>query len=241
MHIRLVITISLIPIPLRIAALTEERNRLFAYPVEQLAEIIRDVGFRCTGCAKCCTRTFNGHVFLLDRDVPVVREIDPSALQPAPAPEFCDQNGTFYVSSYALKAKADADGSCWFLENGRCRIYDRRFTICRIYPYMLHREPGEDGKTDWRQIAGLDKHGEYGSVIPASDCLDAARETKEYENAFLSQEIAFLECIEEHFSRHKLRHVQKVYDDRMRAFARGTPITVMVYFDGQLEKHRITP
>jgi len=240
MHIRLVITISLVPIPLRIAALTQERNSLFGYPTERLADVIKDVGFRCTNCTKCCTRAFNGHVFLLDRDVTAVREIDPAALEPAPDPEFCDQNGMFYVSGYALRAKADDVGSCWFLENGRCRIYDRRFAICRIYPYMLHREPGEDGKVDWRQIAGLDKHGEYGAVIPAAGCLAIARETKEYENAFLTQEIGFLECINEHFTRHQLRHVQKVYDDRMRAFARGTPITVMVYYDGQLEKHRIT-
>ena len=37
-----------------------------------------------------------------------------------------------------------------------------------------------------------------------------ARETKEYENAFLTQEIQFLEFMQEYFNRHRLRHVQKV-------------------------------
>jgi Fe-S-cluster containining protein len=235
-----VVVVSLTPIPLRIAALVQERNSLFEYSVEHLAGVIKEIGFACTCCAKCCTRSFNGHVFLLDRDVTAVRAIDPAALEPAPAPEFCDQNGTFYVSGYALRIRDDNEGSCYFLENGRCRIYDRRFSICRIYPYMLHREPDEFGKVDWRQFAGLELHGEYHKEIPDDECLSIARETKEYENAFLTQEIHFLEFIQDHFTRNRLRHVQKVYDDRLRQFMKGSGITVMVYYDGGLEEHRIT-
>jgi Fe-S-cluster containining protein len=234
-----VIPVSLTPIPFRIAALTQERNSLFEYPVERLAGVIKDIGFRCTSCAKCCTRAFNGHVFLLDRDVTAVLAIDPAALEPAPAPEFCDQNGIFYVSGYALRTQDDDNGSCWFLKNGRCRIYDRRFTICRIYPYMLHREPDEHRNIDWRQFSGLDQHGEYGAVISADESLDRARETKEYENAFLTHEIQFLEFMQEYFSSHRLRHVQKVYDDQLRRFNQGDEITVMVYYEGLLEKHHI--
>ncbi len=233
------ITVSLVPIPLRITALVQEQNSLLEYPVERLASIIRDIRFRCTGCAKCCTRAFNGHVFLLDKDVRAVRKIDPDAIEPAPDPEFCDQNGTFYVSGYALKEKGDREGSCWFLENGRCRIYDSRFAICRIYPYMLHREPDESGRVDWRQISGLDQHGAYDREIPEEEALAAARETKEFENAFLAHEIAFLEFIREYFAENGLRHVQKVYDDRMRAFTKGFPIRVMVFSDGRLEEHTL--
>lgn len=233
------IIVSLVPIPYRIAALTAEKHALFEYPSKRLAGIIRDVHFRCTCCAKCCTRAFNGHVFLLDRDVRAVREIDPTALEPAPDPEFCDQNGIFYVSGYALRVKGDAEGSCWFLENGRCRIYDRRFSICRIYPYMLHREPDERGKVDWRQISGLNNHGEYNAEISEEESQAIARETMEYEEAFLAHQIAFLECIQEWFGRHKLRHVQKIYDEKMRQYRKGTPITVMAYYDGTLEKHRL--
>jgi len=234
-----VIAVSLVPIPFRITALVQEQKSLLEYPSEKLAGIIHDIRFRCTSCAKCCTRAFNGHVFLLDKDVGIVRKIDPDAIEPAPDPEFCDQNGTFYVSGYALHAKDDETGSCWFLENGRCRIYDNRFSICRIYPYMLHREPDETGKVDWRQISGLDLHGAYDQEIPETDALVIARETKEFENAFLAQEIAFLEFIEEYFSQNHLRHVQKIYDDRMRAFAKGYPIRIMVFCDGALEEHTI--
>jgi uncharacterized protein len=168
-----------------------------------------------------------------------VRTIDPDALEPAPDPEFCDQNGTFYVSGYALKARDDEPGSCWFLENGRCRIYKNRFSICRIYPYMLHREPDVYGQVDWRQVSGIDEHGEYGQVIPEEEAAEIARETKEFENAFLTHEIAFLECIQGWFQKHKLRHVQKIYDDRMRGFKHGEPIRVMVFYDGRFEEHLV--
>jgi len=234
-----VIFISLVPVPYRIAALTQEEHALFEYPIERLVGIIKDVGFRCNACAKCCTRAFNGHVFLLDRDVTTVCGIDPLALEPAPNPEFCDQNGIFYVSGYAIRVKDDKNWSCWFLENGRCRIYDRRFAICRIYPYMLHREPDDRGKVDWRQISGLDQHGEYDAKITDEECLAIARETMEYEHAFLAHQIAFLECIQEEFTRKNLRHVQKIYDDRMRQYRKGEPITVMVYTEGQLKKYRL--
>jgi uncharacterized protein len=234
-----VVIVSLTPIPFRIAALTQERNSLYEYPVERLAGIIRDIGFRCTSCAKCCTRGFNGHVFLLDRDVAAVRAIEPMALEPAPGPEFCDQNGIFYVSGYALRIQEDDKGSCWFLNNGRCRIYNRRFAICRIYPYMLHREPDEDGIVDWRQFAGLEQHGEYDATIPDEESLTIARETKEYENAFLTQEIRFLEYIQDYFTHNKLRHVQKIYDDRLREFRKGREITIRVFFADHLEEQRI--
>jgi uncharacterized protein len=166
-----------------------------------------------------------------------MKEIDPTALEPAPRPEFCDQNGIFYVSGYAIAAKDDQEGSCYFLSDGRCRIYERRFSICRIYPFMLHREPDINGNVDWRQISGLDEHGEYHYDVSDEECQSIARETKEYENAFLTQEISFLEFMQDYFMRNNLRHVQKVYDDRMRRFMKGEPITVMVYYNGQLEEH----
>jgi uncharacterized protein len=219
--------------------LVQERNSLFEYPLERLAGIIRDIRFRCTSCAKCCTRSFNGHVFLLDRDVKVVRALEPEALEPAPGPEFCDQNGIFYVSGYALRVQEDDAGSCWFLKNGRCRIYDQRFAICRIYPYMLHRERDEEGTIDWRQFSGLEQHGEYDAAIPDEESMAIARETKEYENAFLTQEIQFLEYMQDYFARHRLRHVQKIYDDRLRAFRKGAEITVRVFFDDRLEEHQL--
>jgi len=236
-----VASITLVPIAERILADEKEIALLLAFPTEHLASIIHEIGFSCTCCAQCCTRSFNDHVFLLDRDTTIVRGIDPDALEPAPLFEFCDQYGVFYVSGYALRAKEDSTGSCWFLERGRCRIYEDRLSICRIYPYMLHREPDESGLVDWRQIAGPDLHGEYHADVPFTTCMSIARDVKEYEEAFLRHEIAFLKVIQEYFRQNRLRHVQKVYDDRMRKYAKGEPITVQVYHAGQLEKVTISP
>jgi Fe-S-cluster containining protein len=232
-------TVSLIPIPARIAAAERELSDLLAYPKERLAEIIGDIGFQCELCSRCCTQEFNGHVFLLDRDTVRAREIDPHAIEPAPFPEFCDQNGTFYVSGYALRAKDDTRGPCYFLSDNRCSIYDQRFSICRVYPYMLHREPDENGDIDWRQISGLNEHGGYHTKIPERVCQEIASETLEYEAACLRQEIAFLTFIRDYFSRNRLRHVQKIYDDRMREYDTGKEIRIMVFHSGRLEQHQI--
>jgi len=232
--------VSLMPIVSRIAAAEHELAELGSYPQERLISIIKEVGFRCNLCSRCCTRTFNGHVFLLDEDTERARKIDPESVEPAPYPEFCDQKGTFYVSGYALRAQDDENGSCYFLENNRCRIYNHRFSICRVYPYMLHREPDEQGKIEWRQISGLDEHGEYHTEIPGDLIREAAAETREYETACIRQEISFLRYIQEYFSDNRLRHVQKIYDDRMRGFSHGEEIRIMVFCNGRLEEHRIS-
>jgi hypothetical protein len=104
---------------------------------------------------------------------------------------------------------------------------------------MLHRERDEQGNVDWRQIAGLNQHGEYHTELPEIRSREAAAETKAFEIACIRQEISFLRYMQDYFSKNQLRHVQKVYDDRMRAFARGEEIRIMVFCNGRLEEHRI--
>ena len=63
------VVVSTVPIPYRFIALMQKCNRLFAYPLELLAGEIRATGFQCSCCGTCCTRSVNGHIFLLDHDV----------------------------------------------------------------------------------------------------------------------------------------------------------------------------
>lgn len=149
---------------------------------------------------------------------------------PAPYYEFCDQNGAFYVSGFAIRAKRNGD--CHFLEGGRCRIYDQRPKICRIYPYMLHREEGEDGRTDWRQISGLNRHGSYHEQIGDAECRQITGEVKDYEAGFLQQEIDFLEAVKAHFEKDGLKHSPMAYDRHMRLFERGGKVKVNVFYRG---------
>lgn len=228
-----------VPLPCRIVALMQEQNRLFAYPLERLATEIRSTKFRCRVCGACCTRTFNNHIFLLDHDVNAVKKIDAAAYEPAPYPEFCDQNGMQYVSGYALRMRDDAVGSCWFLENGRCRIYDSRFSGCRIYPHMLRRGTDSTGSIAWKKFARKDVHGEYDQSLSLEACFTLAREIKEYENAFLTQQIAFLETIHEYFAAHDLRHDPLMHEQRREQYLQGKMVNVKVFHEGELELRRI--
>jgi len=214
----------------------EELAALRGYHLSELAAIISDVGFRCDCCARCCTREFNGHVLLLDEDVLRIRACEPEALEPVPFLDFCDQHGTYYTSGYTIRSREDRDRSCHFLKDRRCRIYEMRPAICRVYPYMLHKERDERGNVDWRQISGLDRHGEYHTPVSGEDALKGAIETKVFEEAVLHHETAYLECTGEYFLQHGLRNVRKKYDDGLRLARQGAEIEVMVYFQGAFER-----
>ncbi|WP_211531334.1 YkgJ family cysteine cluster protein [Methanocalculus chunghsingensis] len=214
-----------------IERLNQEREALLAYPWDELVTIIQEVGFSCTCCGRCCTREFNGHLLLLEEDTERVLEMAPGALIPAPYFEYCDNTGILYTSGYTLRMKED--GSCHFLgPDRRCTIYAERMGICRLYPYMLHREPGEDGSIDWRQIAGLNQHGEYHDEIERVEAEKIAAAVLTYEEAYLAEEIAFLEALKAHFQKEKLRHIPKILDQQMAAFRRGEPVPVKIYYKG---------
>ncbi|WP_054847501.1 YkgJ family cysteine cluster protein [Methanoculleus chikugoensis] len=224
----------------QIAALEAERERLLRFPEEEFIAIIREVGFSCDCCGRCCTREFNDHVFLLGEDTDTVRSLLPDAVIPRPRSTPAIRRGRFYVSGYALRTKPD--GSCIFLEDGRCSIYDRRFAICRVYPpYMLHREADETGAVDWRQIGGLNQHGSYNNPIDDAECVRIARETRAYEAAFLEQEIRFRQALRDLFDREGLRYVRRTYDLLMRDFRKGAEVEVRVFHrGGRFEPHRVT-
>lgn len=227
------------PFETRLAAMQEELEDLKKFPDSEFLEIIKELGFKCELCARCCTKEFNDHVFLLEADLAAIRKIDPQAITPAPYYEFCDQEGRFYVSGYALKTKPD--GSCIFLENKRCKIYENRPSICRVYPHMLHKEADESGKVGWRQISGLNEHGNYHSDLEDSECKKIGLETREYEEAYLNQMIAFLEAVQMHFRKNNLKHVQRIYDRKIREFLKGgRELEIFVYCSGEFEKYKLT-
>ncbi len=224
----------------RLADAREELAGLKDFSDPEFVGIIKELGFKCELCARCCTKEFNDHVFLLDSDLAIIRKIYIDSITPAPYYEFCDQNGRFYVSGYALKSKPD--GSCIFLENKRCKIYENRPLICRVYPHMLHREADESGKVDWRQISGLNEHGSYHSELDDFECKATAQETRAYEEAYLRQMIDFLEAVQAHFKMNGLKHVQRIYDRKMREFLKGEcELEVFVYSGAGFEKCNLKP
>ncbi|WNY27905.1 hypothetical protein MmiEs2_00840 [Methanimicrococcus stummii] len=215
-----------------------EANALKEYPKSRFLEVVQDVGFECDFCGKCCTHAFNDHVYLLKDDVSRLLEIDSNALMPSPYFDFCDQDGRFYVSGYSLKTQSDDVGSCVFLENNRCRIYDKRPLICRVYPYMIHREEDDSGSYDWREISGLNEHGLYGAEMNENEAAEIYEITKKYESGYINQEIEFLKAVSNHFEKNKLKHIPKVYDKRIRDFEKGEIVTVFVYYNGIFHEHQ---
>lgn len=63
-----------VPIPYRIIAMIQERNRLFTFPLEHLAGKVCETRFRGDCCRRCCTHTVNGHIFLLDHDAAELKD-----------------------------------------------------------------------------------------------------------------------------------------------------------------------
>ncbi|MCZ7358394.1 MAG: YkgJ family cysteine cluster protein [Candidatus Methanoperedens sp.] len=216
-----------------------EIKDIISFPEDHFIEIIREVGFECNSCGKCCTSEFNDHVFLLDEDAErIIEHAGKDFLRPAPYYEFCDNKGRFYVMGYALKNKSR--GHCIFYTGGRCEHYDIRPLICRIYPYTLHREADEKGNIDWRHIAGLNQHGFYYSDMNDETSENIVKDVKKYEIAFLEQKLRFMNSIRDLFKEHSLRHSQQMYDKKMREFEKGKEIEVFVFFQGKFEKETVS-
>jgi len=96
------------------------------------------------------------------------------------------------------------------------------------------------GKVTWRQFARHNDHGHYDQDISDDECVALAREIKEYENAFLTHQISFLETIHEYFTVHKLRHDRKMFSRLMQQVLQGRPVNIMVYHAGELEERVVT-
>jgi Fe-S-cluster containining protein len=212
----------------------DEEKALLMYPKEKFIEVIQNVGFECDLCGKCCTRVFNDHVYLLKEDVTRLLKMKnaANALVPSPYFDFCDQHGCFYVSGYSLKTQKDENGSCIFLQKSRCQIYEQRPLICRIYPYMIHRETDKNETFDWREISGLNEHGFYETEIKTERAKDIFDETFTYEKGYIEQEKEFLKAITAYFEKNKLKHIPKIHAERLRDYEKGKEVTVLVYYNG---------
>jgi Fe-S-cluster containining protein len=217
----------------------KEIRDLESFPDEKYLTIIREVGFVCDRCGKCCTSEFNDHIFLLDDDSHrIIEDHGREYLRPAPYFDLCDNLGRFYVMGYALTTKPN--GECIFYTGSSCKHYEYRPWICKIYPYMLHREPDEDGNIDFRQIGGLNEHGSYHNEIDEEACREIRKTVKEYESGFLKHHLRFINYIENYFKKNNLRKSQQMYDRMMRLYQKGKAIEVYVFYKGVFEKEVIS-
>ncbi|MFZ3384557.1 MAG: YkgJ family cysteine cluster protein [Candidatus Methanoperedens sp.] len=217
----------------------KEIESISSFPDEDYFKIIREVGFVCDFCGKCCTSEFNDHVFLIDDDAKrIIENCGREFLRPAPYFDLCDNLGRFYVMGYAMKTKPNGD--CIFYIGGRCLHYEVRPLICKIYPYMLHREPDEEGNIEFRQIGGLDLHGSYHNEISEKMCEEILKSVRDYESGFLRQKLGFIKEIERYFKENNLRNSKQMYDRMIRQYQKGKTIEVYIFFQGRFEKEVIS-
>jgi hypothetical protein len=104
---------------------------------------------------------------------------------------------------------------------------------------MLHREPDNKGIIDWRQISGLNQHGEYNVEISEDEAYSLALEIKAFEEEVLSHEISYLVYTGRYFLNNGLRNVRKRFDDGLRSAREGGAIEVMVFSDGTYDRWMI--
>jgi uncharacterized protein len=224
---------------LKAVDIEKEIKCIGSFPDEDYIKIIHEVGFVCDFCGKCCTSEFNDHVFLLDDDAQrIIERTGRDFLRPAPYFDLCDNLGKFYVMGYALKTKPNGD--CIFFRDGRCEHYEIRPRICKIYPYMLHREPDDAGNFEFRQISGLDLHGSYHNEISEESCKEIMKSVKEYESGFQRQKLGFIKEMGRYFKQNNLRNSPQMYDRMMREYNKGKAIEVNIFFMGKFEKEIIS-
>lgn len=90
------------------------------------AEILKQ--FKCTGCGECCR--WSGAVLLLPSDISDMAR----ALEMSEA-DFIRDHTRLAPNRQQLALLDKEDGSCEFLEDNRCRVYESRPEQCRSFPY----------------------------------------------------------------------------------------------------------
>jgi len=84
--------------------------------------------FRCSGCGDCCRWT--GFVLLTDLDILRI-----AAAAGIPEAEFIANHTRLSPNRQQLALLDQADGSCAFLKDNACSVYEGRPDQCRTFPF----------------------------------------------------------------------------------------------------------
>jgi hypothetical protein len=151
---------------LLISGLKKEIEMARKLDPEKLTAEIREIGFFCQHCGKCCRRAFgDNRVAVIPSEIEIIREyIGFSKLEIAgpfipeaptqdenleenkesPSPELLDSlqecidsEGKIHIFGWILRRKRNGD--CIFLERDthKCRVYPVRPMLCSTYPFYI--------------------------------------------------------------------------------------------------------
>lgn len=103
----------------------------------ELAGEIKNTGFKCIQCSKCCMEEFGDNTVAIF-PFEIRRICEQTGLKwndivlPPPS-EDTDSEGNIHTFEWVLRNKGD----CIFLKDGMCKIYENRPYICKTYPFYL--------------------------------------------------------------------------------------------------------
>ena len=151
--------------------LEEEIDAAKQIDKEELAEQIRDIGFNCLMCGKCCRREFgDNRVAVIPEEIIRIKDgkslnldeiAEPLNIEADSPEEECqlqadsgmiDEDGNIHTFGWMLHRKKDRD--CSFIPEGikdnLCEIYELRPLLCSTYPFYM-----EDLKLQMSECEGL--------------------------------------------------------------------------------------
>lgn len=133
----------------RIAGLKKDLLAAEGISLADLADQIRETGFRCQECGECCQGEDNSVVAFPEEIRRIQRATDLDWLEAVAPPEEgeWDRKGCFHTLEWRLRKENYA---CRFYQDGRCSIYPVRPMLCRTYPFYL-----DEGRLMHSECQGL--------------------------------------------------------------------------------------
>ena len=111
-------------------------ERAESLDVEEIADVIHDVGFECTDCGDCCTADGEEPLAVTvfpDERRELAEEAELSVedvSEPSPFGDEADE-------TFEWTVRRDACGDCFFHEDDACSVYGARPSVCRTYPFAV--------------------------------------------------------------------------------------------------------
>jgi len=158
-------------------------ERAESLEVDEIANIIQEVGFECTDCGDCCTA--EGDEPLAVTVFPDERRALADAVESSPedVTEPSPFGGNETDETFEWTVRRDACGDCFFHQGDACSVYDARPSVCRTYPFAVSFEEDAVGERTIELESGdaILSVGECegtGSDISRQDAVELARAVK---------------------------------------------------------------
>lgn len=133
---------------LLIKELKAELEKAKGMDISRIAARIREIGFSCRICGRCCMMEFgDNRVFVTSEEIRTIsqntglsrEEVVDTPLPEEPEPLFqsydVDVQGNVHTFGWILRRKEC--GNCRFIQDNRCSIYQSRPMLCRTYPFYI--------------------------------------------------------------------------------------------------------